>query len=257
MAQYLFGAGTVVASANSDAYGNTIATPTPVEMGVLQSVSVDFGFDLKTLFGRGQFAVDAARGKGSIKGKASAARVNGALLNNLIFGQTVVGGSITAMPQSVSGSVIPSAGGNTILIAPPNTGTFKTDLGVTDAKAVPLKRVTAAPTTGQYSVDESTGTYTFATADAGKTVFINYRYSATVAGAQGGTIMNLDMGNAPTFALDVMQAYKGKILHFKFHRCMSNKLGMATKQDDYNIPDFEFEAFADDTGRVFDWYISE
>lgn len=257
MAQYLFGAGTVVASADMDAYGNTIATPTPVEMGVLQGASVDFGFDLKTLFGRGQFAVDAARGKGSIKGKASAARVNGALLNSLVFGQTMTGGSITTMPQSVSGSVIPSTAGYTVLIAPPNTGTFKADLGVTDAKAVPLKRVASAPTAGQYSVDESTGTYTFAVADAGKTVFINYRYSATIAGAQGGTVMNVDMGSAPTFALDLMQAYKGKILHFKFYRCMSNKLGMATKQDDYNIPDFEFEAFADDTGRVFDWYLSE
>lgn len=49
MAQYLFGAGAMVASADSRCYGNTIATPTPVEMGVLQSVSVDFGFDLKTL----------------------------------------------------------------------------------------------------------------------------------------------------------------------------------------------------------------
>lgn len=130
-------------------------------------------------------------------------------------------------------------------------------IGVTDTKAVPLKRVASGPTAGQYSVDEVTGTYTFAVADAGKTVFINFRYTATITGAQGGTIMNVDMGNAPTFALDLMQAYKGKILHFKFYRCMSNKLGMATKQDDYNIPDFEFEAFADDTGRVFDWYISE
>ena len=46
MAQYLFGAGTVVVAPDSDAYGNTIATPTPVELGVLQSASVDFGFDL-------------------------------------------------------------------------------------------------------------------------------------------------------------------------------------------------------------------
>lgn len=75
MAQYGFGAGTMVTTPYSDAYGVTNATPTPVEMGALQGASVDFNFDLKLLFGRQQFALDAARGKGSIKGKASAARL--------------------------------------------------------------------------------------------------------------------------------------------------------------------------------------
>lgn len=183
--------------------------------------------------------------------------MSGALVNGLMFGQTTASGVIQAMAPSVSGAVIPSAGGNTITITPANSGTFKGDLGVTDVFAVPLKRVASAPTTGQYSVDETTGIYTFAVADAGKTVFINYRYEASVAGAQSGTVMNLDMGHAPNFALNLMQSYKGKILYFRFHRCVSNKLGFATKQDDYTIPDFEFEIMATDTGRVFDWYLSE
>ena len=49
----------------------------------MQSVGVDISYDLKELFGRGQFAVDAARGKGTIKCKASFGRINGTLLNSI------------------------------------------------------------------------------------------------------------------------------------------------------------------------------
>ncbi|MEX7543121.1 hypothetical protein AB0862_035890, partial [Acinetobacter baumannii] len=106
--------------------------------------------------------------------------------------------------------------------------TFVKDLGVTDAKAIPLKRVASAPTTGQYSVDAATGTYTFAAADAGKTVFINFRYSAMVAGAKSITVSNLDMGYTPEFAVDLQRDYKGKFMHMNFFRCTSNKLGFSS-----------------------------
>lgn len=62
MAQYLFGAGKIFATPIQDVYGQPISNPTPVEVGVMQSVGVDISYDLKELFGRGQFAVDAARG---------------------------------------------------------------------------------------------------------------------------------------------------------------------------------------------------
>ncbi|MFX7021362.1 hypothetical protein ABTI29_21025, partial [Acinetobacter baumannii] len=81
--------------------------------------------------------------------------------------------------------------------------TFVKDLGVTDAKAIPLKRVASAPATGQYSVDAATGAYTFAAADAGKTVFISFKYTATVAGAKSGVVSNLDMGYTPEFSVDL------------------------------------------------------
>jgi hypothetical protein len=86
MAQYLFGAGKIFATPLQDVHGNPITNGTPVEVGVLQSTSVDISYDLKELYGRGQFAVDAARGKGSIKCKATMGRINGALLNSIFFG---------------------------------------------------------------------------------------------------------------------------------------------------------------------------
>lgn len=254
MAQYLFGAGKIFVTPLQDVHGNPITNGTPVEVGVLQSTSVDISYDLKELFGRGQFAVDAARGKGSIKCKATMGRINGALLNSIFFGGVVTEGGITAVAQTINGEVITST---TITPVVPNSGTFVKDLGVTDSKAIPLKRVATAPVAGQYSVDEATGIYTFASADTNKTVFISFKYSATVAGAKSGIVSNLDMGYTPEFSVDLMRDYKGKFLNMEFFRCVSNKLAFSSKQDDYDLPEFEFQPMADDLNRVFKWTTSE
>lgn len=255
MAQYLFGAGKIHVTPIQDVYGNPITNGTPVEVGVVQSVSVDISYDLKELYGRGQFAVDAARGKGSIKCKATMGRINGALLNSIFFGGVLSEGGITAVAQTINGEVIPVGG----IVTPtvPNTGTFVKDLGVTDGKAIPMKRVASAPAAGQYSVDEATGAYTFAAGDVAKTVFISFKYSATVAGAKSGLVNNLDMGYTPEFAVDLMRDYKGKFMGMEFFRCVSNKLAFSSKQDDYDLPEFEFQPMADDLNRVFKWTTSE
>lgn len=255
MGQYLFGAGKIHVTPIQDVYGNPITDGTPVEVGVVQSVSVDISYDLKELYGRGQFAVDAARGKGSIKCKATMGRINGALLNSIFFGGVVSEGGITAVAQTINGEVIPVGG--TVTPTVPNTGTFVKDLGVTDGKAIPLKRVASAPAAGQYSVDEATGAYTFAAGDAVKTVFISFKYSATVAGAKSGLVNNLDMGYTPEFSVDLMREYKGKFMGMEFFRCVSNKLAFSSKQDDYDLPEFEFQPMADDLNRVFKWTTSE
>ena len=118
------------------------------------------------------------------------------------------------------------------------------------------KRVASAPVAGQYSVTEA-GVYTFATADVGKTVFISFKYTATVAGAKSGVVSNLDMGYTPEFSVDLFRDYKGKFFGMEFFRCVSNKLAFSSKQDDYDLPEFEFQPMADDLGRVFKWTTSE
>ena len=255
MAQYLFGAGKIFATPIQDVYGQPISNASPMEVGVLQSVSVDISYDLKELYGRGQFAVDAARGKGSIKCKATMGRINGALLNSIFFGGVISEGGIETITQTINGEVIPVGGVITPTV--PNSGTYVKNLGVTNGKAIPLVRVSGVPATGQYSVDEATGAYTFAVADAAKTVFISFKYSATVAGAKSGLVNNLDMGYTPEFAVDLQREYKGKFMGMEFFRCVSNKLAFSSKQDDYDMPEFEFQPMADDLNRVFNWNTSE
>ncbi len=239
-----FGAGILWGTQLTDVNGAVVANASPIQFGALQEGSVDFEFDTKLLYGSNQFPLFAARGKGKITGKAKSAQVNGALLNAIMFGQTLSSG-ITADVYDAVGTAIP-AGPSTITPTVPGTGTWSVDLGVRDTNNLALKKVAATPTAGQYSV--SGGVYTFATADVGKTVYINFQYTATSTIATKIPLTNVLMGAAPTFRADLSIPFNGKSLTVTLLNCLSSKLSLATKLDDFLIPDFEFSAFADASG---------
>jgi hypothetical protein len=240
---YLFGSGALIATPTIDALGNAIANPTPVEFGTLQDVSLDVSWDTKQLYGNLQFPITAGRGKGKIAGKAKAARLNAMLFNAVIFGQGLSFGSIGDVYDTtgvtVAASVTPTV---------PGGATWSRDLGVRDANGSALIRVGSAPTTGQYSV--SAGVYTFAAADVGKTVYISYQYIATSTTAPKLDIMNVQMGYMPSFAVDFYLPYQGKQLIITAGNAASNKLSLATKQDDFTIPEFDFDLYADANNKV-------
>lgn len=239
-----FGAGILWGTPLTDANGATVVNPTPVQFGALQDVSIDFQADIKQLFGSNAYPLVVARGKSKISGKAKAAQVNGALLNSIYFGYVPTSG-IMADVFDTTGAVIPATPFQ-VTVTPPNSGTFFTDLGVRNSAAVPLTRVASAPATGQYAV--SAGVYTFAAADVGNTIYISYRYTATSTVAQKITLTNVVMGAAPTFRCDLSVPYGGKTLTLVLLNCVANKLTLATKLDDFTIPEFDFEAFADSSG---------
>ncbi|MBS0370202.1 MAG: hypothetical protein JSS57_13475 [Proteobacteria bacterium] len=241
--QFAFGAGIVFATQLTDATGAAIALPTPIELGVMQEVSVDISWDTKTLYGGNQFPVDAGRGKGKVSGKAKVARLSGALMNTLVFGQGVTTGMLAYQYDTV-GTVVAT----TVTPTVPGSGTWAGDMGVKDANGNPMKRVASAPATGQYSL--ASGTYTFAAADVGKTVYISYQYAQTTTGSRID-VLNLPMGYAPSFALDLMAPKNGQQLALHLYKCIGSKYSMGTKQDDYMVPEFDFEGFADASGRVF------
>jgi hypothetical protein len=251
--QHGFGSGCVWGTATYDGYGNAITSPTAVLLGVLQDASIDIGYDVKLLSGTAQFPVAAGRGKGKITGKAKFGQFNGLAINSLFFGQTMTS-AILSDVNDTTGAIIP---GTPFTITPtiPGAGTWGTDLGVRDSNGIPMTRVASGPTTGQYSV--SAGAYVFASADTGKTVFISFQYSATSTVAKTSTVMNLPMGNAPTFRCDFFNSFGGKGITLSLFACMSNKLHLATKADDFLIPEFDFEAYADPAGRVLQWGTAE
>jgi hypothetical protein len=250
---FLFGSGVLYGIPTADANGNAIANPTPIKFGTLQNVSVDISFENKSLYGQSQFPVAVGRGKGKIAGKAQFAGINGATLNHLFFGQTLAAG-IIGIVNDVVGTVIPSTP-FTITPTVPNSGTWTLDLGVVDSNGVPMTRVASAPATGQYSV--AAGVYTFAAADTGKTVFINFEYTATSTVAQKSTVNNLLMGYAPTFRCELSTPYAGKQLALTLFNCISSKMTFATKQDDFIVPEFDFDAFANGSNQVMTYALSE
>lgn len=253
MSQYVFGSGVLWGTPLTDSAGNAIANPTPVIFGVLQEASVDISFENKTLHGQNQFPVAVGRGKGKVSGKAKAAKINGAILNNIVFGQTVTNGIQSAV-YDTTGATIPATP-FTITPTIPGSGTWLADLGVVGPNGEVFTKVASAPTANQYSV--AAGVYTFAAADTGKKVFISFSYTGTSTTAPKSTVTNQLMGYAPTFKADLYMPYNGKSLLLSLPACISTKLTMATKLDDFMVPEFDFEAFADASGNVLSWATSE
>ena len=230
--------------------GNLAANPTPIKFGTLQDVSLEISGSLKELYGQNQYAEAVARGKCKIAGKAKFAQIVGKHVNDLFFGQTMTSGQkLTSLDEAQS---VPASSPYTVAVT--NSAQFVDDWGVRySATGLPLVKVTSAPVQGQYSV--SAGVYTFAAADAGAAVLISYRYTSA-AGVQLNIRQQL-MGFAPTFQILLNEQYAGKQANLLLYSCVAEKLAWATKNEDFLVPEFDFEAFANAGGQVMDLYLAE
>ena len=230
--------------------GNLAANPTPMKFGTLQDINLEISGALKELYGQNQFAEAVARGKCKIAGKAKFAQIIGKHVNDLFFGQTMNSGQkLTALDEAQS---VPAGSPYTITVT--NSGQFVDDWGVRySATGLPLTRVTSAPVQGQYSVSSSI--YTFAAADASAAVLISYRYSSA-AGVQLNIRQQL-MGFAPAFQILLNEQYAGKQANLLLYSCVAEKLSWATKNEDFLVPEFDFEAFSNAGGQVMDLYLAE
>ena len=230
--------------------GNLATNPTPIKFGTLQDVSLEISGSLKELYGQNQYAEAVARGKCKIAGKAKFAQIVGKHVNDLFFGQTMTSGQkLTSLDEAQS---VPGSAPYTVTVT--NSAQFVDDWGVRySATGLPLVKVTSAPVQGQYSV--SAGTYTFAAADAGAAVLISYRYTSA-AGVQLN-IRQQFMGFAPTFQILLNEQYAGKQANLLLYSCVAEKLTWATKNEDFLVPEFDFEAFANAGGQVMDLYLAE
>jgi hypothetical protein len=240
----VFGAGAVYGTPRTDFSGATLATPTPVRLGILQEVSVDISRELKMLYGERGFPVGVGAGKGKISIKAKMGNFSAAAYGQLYSGRAPT----TAIKLLQVDDPIVSAA--SVTTTPPSSGTFVSDLGIVEVSTGnSFKRVASAPATGEYTVTGST--YAFAVADNGKALLRNYEYS--VASATGKSLYNLTndiMGLVPTFKFASQTLYQGKRLVLQLDNCISGKFALPLKNDDFAIPDFEFEAFDNGTGTL-------
>jgi hypothetical protein len=229
-----------------------VANSTPYQFAVLQDFDLSIDRTLKELMGQFQYPVDVAVGPGKITGKAKQADFNAVMFNDLFLGQTLATGS---GEQDAVNEVhaIPGTPFQ-ITAAPPGGGTFVHDLGVIfQATGVPLKKVASAPTTGQYSVTEPAGVYTFAAADTTLSVLISYSYTSSTLTQI--SIANLLMGPGPTFELHQQLAYTTpggtqNVYNMVLNQCRAGKLQLPFKNVDFTLFDFELQAFADAAGNI-------
>lgn len=234
-----FGTGTLFATALTDAQGNALAVPVDVQFGTLQDVSIDWSFEEKLLYGAKQFPVEAGRGKGKVGIKAKYADINSTVYSALFFGSAVSAGTIDATSFATT---VPASSPYTVTVSPPGSGTYSADLGVTYPDGTALTRVASTPSTGQYSL--SGAVYTFAAADTGVAIVINYRYTQTT-GRKQFTVGNLLMGTMPTFSLTLDGQYGGKGATYIFPKCTASKLALPLKNDDWTIQEMDISALAD------------
>lgn len=172
---------------------------------------------------------------------------------NVFTGATGAGatGSLT-VTTTTNGFIVASPYAGTS--AAPAFGTYANDQGcIYAASGLPLKRVASAPALGQYSVNTTTGVYTFNASDAGNVVLASFQYTNPLATASQQVVQNVAMGFAPSFRADLTVNYLGKLTNFQFYKCISTKMNMAFKNEDFAVPEFDFSAFDNGAGNVFGW----
>jgi hypothetical protein len=229
----------------------------PVEIGVLQQVKIDISIKTVELRGQYRYPVLVAQGEGAIKGSANMARFNSQTINALL-NSTLTANSSYLLGNSTdenSGTpiTIPATPGPyTVTVT--NHTTFTQDGGVILCGAselfnVQMTRVgtSATPTTGQYKVSTG-GVYTFAAADQGKTIIIDYEY--TSASGNLLTLNNVVMGATYPFELWAETELQGEAVVFKFPNVLSNKFTIDLKRGAWNIPAFDFDVFPNGAGQV-------
>jgi hypothetical protein len=220
------------------------------QFAVLQNCKIECSFETTKLYGTKQFPIAIARGPGTVTGTAEFARILALTFGDLFWGQTTSTGQLGVAHEEAA--TIPATP-FTVTVA--NGATFAYDLAViytTTGRF--LERVAATPTVGQYTVNFTTGAYVFAAADTGLGVKISYQYNVVASGKKI-TMTNQLLGTTPTFSMlfsnpispfGIGGSAANAPVALRLNACTASKLGMISSSvTDFNLQNFEFEAFAD------------
>lgn len=246
--QYTFGTGLMFGTRTD------VINSTPIPFGAMQDVVIDFDPAKKYLYAQSAFPVAAAMGKSKMVCKAKFAQITGRLLNDLLFAQPTVVGRYELI-NGEAGAI--AAGAYTSA----NSATWADDLGVWftvgGALTTPLTKVASAPAVGQYTV--AAGVYGFNAGDNAKTISVFYMYNPA-GGAlpqQKISMPNPQLGTSPSFQVYLANSfYAGQNFSIKLRKCISEKLTLNLKMDDFVIPEFDFDVIDDGTGVMFDYATS-
>jgi len=231
----------------------SLAVPAPVNIGYAQELTIDLSSTPKELYGQNQYPLAVARGTIKATGKIKAATLSGLAWNAAFFGQTFS-----------SGGFAWTVGENHTLAATTqqvtNHTTFESDLGVTYVSSgLPLQQVASgSETTGFYSVSTGNGTYTVSTSDSVSA--LSFTYTSTVTAGQNLKVANQLLGNTPIFQLDYYTNYNqptAKPFVVRIFNCVGSKVSLATKLEDFVMPEFDFAFFANSAGNPIEFVYPE
>lgn len=252
-----------------------ITIPSPVNIGFAQELSLELNGTLKELFGQNQFPLAVARGTIKATGKIKAAVLSGLAWNAVFFGYGSGSGGLSTSNQiawTVGSTFNLSTAANQQQVG--SSATFDADLGVTyastasvGAPGIPFQRVsTGTETQGKYSiVTGSPGLYQFSAADTtslgtGVTNPIKVTFTSTTTAGQALLYQNQLIGSTPTFQLDYFTNFNqpsSKPFAVRLFSCVAGKHMLASKLEDYILPEMDFSFFANASGNVFNYVFPE
>ncbi len=243
----------------------------PVELGVVQSASLELKVDLKELRGPYRYPICVADGKGTASGKINFAQ---------FWPQTlaaITGGTLASKAQhAIVGEIgtIPLVTTYTYTLAQGATLVAGSEvIGVIDATGNPVfySRGTAGTEAsssvvgqagGIYSIS-SVGVLTFVAADAGLKVIASYQYAPTTdINSNTVSLAQVGMNTATTFQLTLIgvaskNAYTNQAQQFlvQLNACIAPSLKMDFKLDDFTYVDLDFQAYCDASGNLGSLYM--
>jgi hypothetical protein len=220
------------------------ANPSPFELKTITDISLDYKGKNVELRGQYLVPVDARIADVSFSGKFTIGTTNLNQLNNLIFAGTLNTSNVDDVYPDEPHTV-PSSGPYTVTVT--NAAEFVQDLGVSYAlTSGQFELVNSVTQQGQYSVNATTGVYTFDSADAASEVVISYV-------ADNGTgnsliIPNNLQGQSPQFELvawipgntDSTASYTG----YRFFNCRATSCKILdVKNNSFRMVEVDFSVY--------------
>lgn len=219
--------------------------PTPRRIAIIQDVSIEVKREMKELFGENKYAEDAASGNESISGKYKSGELDPAwMMENFMSATRTTGyqelvraevGTITTGAVTVAGAA-----------------DFLEDWGVVNpSTGRAYRRVAATPAVGEYTVNESTGVYTFNTTENGVAPLFTYLKEVTGSG-ETYSVNNTLAGDAVFCSLLLYKKSRtGKAFGLRLANAAFESASFGFKLNEHAMPEGSFKGFADATGQVF------
>lgn len=232
--QIVFGLGSLFVQ---DSLGNA------AKIATIKQFGINFSEDDVELMAGSKFAIDRRSGPAKAEGKIKVAAYE-PMFGHLVMAGSTIEDGYEALADEESHSIPAASGPYTAVVT--NAADYVRHWAVRFAGKAgrPLTRVyTGTPTAGQYLVNETTGTYTFAAADAGKAILISYQYAVTASG-QTLVITNGQMGQGVTCSLLGYREDEGKVLGYYFPTARVKGLNAQFEAGKHMEPEHDWSAFA-------------
>lgn len=237
---FIFGQGDIYTTPNAK-------NPTPIKVATPQSLDLSISGDVATVFGNQSFAKASASTTKEVTGTITLAEFQPEFVSRYLLGATKAQGRHKQVEDIVE---LTSTG--TPATVSYVAEDFNRDLGVVSRLGVKFTRVASAPAEYEYSLDTTTGTYTFNSAQAGVEVAVRYSQFLENEGTRY-ILKNSLMGSTPSFRLETVGMFQGKGYGFIFYNCTATSYSQSTTNDGFALPTFEFSASVDENDELGEW----